>query len=312
MPENNTYKPNWIKDALLLILCILMGAAFSGLISFVLNSLGIQSIGISVDKITREGAFTHLHLSLLLSHLGTFIIPALVFLYFKRRVDDNYYTPRTDYQGFFPLLVSVIIIITSVALVQYTYMWNKSLELPHWMVELEVQQEAIIEAILSKDTVSALMVNLAIIALLPSIGEELIFRSIVQGIAYRATRRPWLAILISAVIFSAFHMMFQGFVPRFILGVLLGFMFWISNNLWLPFLAHFFNNGIQVIAYYLFKKGLIETDITAQSTINWPWALLSLMLTILFCHLLLLFFGRRKQISWSDFFNKTSEEPKPN
>jgi membrane protease YdiL (CAAX protease family) len=105
-----------------------------------------------------------------------------------------------------------------------------------------------------------LMLNLVMIALIPALGEELLFRGIIQRIFTDWSKNVHAGIWISAALFSAMHMQFYGFIPRLLLGVLLGYMLVWSGSLWLPILAHFFNNASAVIAIFLYNRGSISMD----------------------------------------------------
>ncbi len=94
------------------------------------------------------------------------------------------------------------------------------------------------------------------IALLPAIGEELVFRGVVQKIFRQWSRNAHVAIWTTAVLFSAMHMQFYGFIPRMLLGAMLGYMLEWSGSLWLPMLAHFINNAGAVLLTYLFQHNL--------------------------------------------------------
>jgi len=96
--------------------------------------------------------------------------------------------------------------------------------------------------------------------LLPAFGEELFFRSALQGLFSR-TMNVKLAVWIAAIIFSAIHFQFYGFVPRMLLGAFFGYLLAWSENLWLPILAHFANNVLAVIFFYLKTNGYKVIDI---------------------------------------------------
>jgi len=89
------------------------------------------------------------------------------------------------------------------------------------------------------------------IAILPAIGEELLFRGVLQRIFANWTKNIHLGVWIAAILFSAMHMQFYGFLPRMMLGVLFGYLFVWSGSLLLPILCHFINNGSAVIYAYV-------------------------------------------------------------
>ena len=109
-----------------------------------------------------------------------------------------------------------------------------------------------------------------IIAILPGIGEELVFRGLLQPQLHRATGNAHIAIWISAILFSAIHMQFFGFVPRVLLGALFGYLYLWSGNLIIPMFAHFMNNGFSVLMLYLHQLGIVDIDIETTEAAPWP------------------------------------------
>jgi membrane protease YdiL (CAAX protease family) len=97
-------------------------------------------------------------------------------------------------------------------------------------------------------------------AVIPALGEELLFRGVIQRLFGELTQNRHTSIILTAVLFSALHMQFFGFVPRFMLGVAFGYLLLWSGNLWLPILAHFVNNAGAVVLSWLAAKGELPFD----------------------------------------------------
>jgi uncharacterized protein len=137
--------------------------------------------------------------------------------------------------------------------------WLSGVE--HWMRNAEDNATRLTEAFLKADKLSGLIFNLFMIAFLPAIGEELLFRGVIQKLFTSWTKNVHLGIWFSAFLFSALHFQFYGFVPRLILGVLFGYLLVWSGSLWLPIIAHFINNAAAVIAWFLVDKKLLSAEI---------------------------------------------------
>ena len=134
---------------------------------------------------------------------------------------------------------------------------------------------------LNVDTIGGLLLNMIVIALIPAIGEEMTFRGVLQQWLTRKMN-PHLAILLSAAIFSFIHFQFYGFLPRMFLGVLLGYMFYITGSLWTSILMHFLNNGTAVVLYYLNSKSVIDIDVEHFGAMKgWVVALSAVVTTAL-------------------------------
>jgi membrane protease YdiL (CAAX protease family) len=103
--------------------------------------------------------------------------------------------------------------------------------------------------------------NLLFVAVFAGVGEEFFFRGVLQRIFIRLLKNPVAGILVTAFVFSAIHFQFYGFIPRFILGVLLGMVYWYSGSLWPAILAHVVYDGFAVVAIY-FNPSLADQDVT--------------------------------------------------
>ena len=89
-------------------------------------------------------------------------------------------------------------------------------------------------------------------------------------------KNPHVAIWLAALIFSAIHMQFQGFLPRMLLGAILGYLYHWTGNLWVPIFAHLVNNGVQIVGQYFFQKGMIEINMEETIVdVNWPMTLIA-------------------------------------
>ncbi len=160
--------------------------------------------------------------------------------------------------------------------------WMSGVE--SWMKNAEENAEMLTKAFLKVDSVGGLFFNLFMVALLPAVGEELLFRGVIQRILTRWTRSYHWGIWIAAILFSALHMQFYGFVPRMLLGVLFGYLLVWSGSMWLPVLAHFINNAIAVIAYYFVDKKLLNPNIEeiGSTAGSYYMAVISLGLIVVF------------------------------
>lgn len=140
----------------------------------------------------------------------------------------------------------------------YTGGLNLEMHLPHWlsgvekwMAEKENNTDQVMNILMSPGTLRAMIFNLFMVAVLPAIGEELIFRGIFQKILSDLFKSGHAAIWVTAFLFSALHFQFFGFLPRFILGLVFGYLFFWSGTLWLPVMSHFLNNAVSVVVIYL-------------------------------------------------------------
>lgn len=202
-----------------------------------------------------------------LSHIGLFVVPSVVFAILVGR-RPFLYLKAASKPFWVSLGISVLIMIAALPLVNFLMEINLKLSLPAWMSGLEEwmrlaeeNAEVVTRMFLEVSSYKALLFNIFMIAVIPAIGEEFIFRGIVLRLFRQWTGSAHAAVWISALLFSAMHMQFFGFLPRLFLGLVLGYMFVWSRNIWVPVFAHFFNNAAAVIFYFMHHNGLINIDI---------------------------------------------------
>jgi hypothetical protein len=134
--------------------------------------------------------------------------------------------------------------------------------------ELEASYNKQVEVLSNIKGFGDYLLSLLIMALAPALFEETFFRGGMQQILQKWTRMPWLAILVTSLVFSAIHFSWYGFVPRFALGLVLGMIYYFSGSLWLSVTAHFFNNALVVTLIYVNSgKGKPVEEIMNES---WP------------------------------------------
>lgn len=164
--------------------------------------------------------------------------------------------------------------------------WLSGVE--NWMRNAEDKAAEITEAFLKVETAGGLAFNIFMIAFLPAIGEELLFRGVIQRIFTNWTRNYHWGIWISALLFSALHLQFYGFVPRMFLGVLFGYLLVISGSIWLPIIAHFINNGLAVIMMYLIDKQMLNPELEEIGSTTDSYYMAAISFMLIFAILLML------------------------
>lgn len=174
---------------------------------------------------------------------------------------------------FNPVLLIVVLAIMFLFLptVELLSNINQQIGLPHWlewMRKTEQDTEKMMDSMLDMKTVWDMLANTFLIAFVTAIVEELMFRGVLQTIMFKWTKNIHVAIWITAILFSAFHMEFYGFFVRTALGVIFGYLVAWSGSIWPAVWAHFLNNGIDVVMTYLFEHKLIRIDPNDQHVFN--------------------------------------------
>jgi uncharacterized protein len=166
-----------------------------------------------------------------------------------------------------PILLFFLLVFSLLPLINWLASINQAMHLPQsfagvekWIRDAESQAAVLTDKFLFAKSFGDVLLNVCIIALLPAIGEELFFRAMVQQYIIKAVKNVHWGVWIAAIFFSAFHLQFLGFLPRVLLGAVLGYLYVWSSNLWYPIVFHFFNNALMVVSYSLHKSGKLGVD----------------------------------------------------
>jgi uncharacterized protein len=216
--------------------------------------------------------------------LGAFLLPPFILSYLKNEkllVSTGLSAPP---KIFLAALVIPVMLFASPFIMSVLEL-NQKMSLPsglswleQYLKDSELQNENVLKRLLHMRTHFDFALNFLMVAVTPALCEEIFFRGCLQPILTTLYRNAHLGVIMSAMIFSFIHFQFYGFLPRMILGIMFGYLFLWTNNLWYPIIAHLLNNGAQVIFLYLHQKKIIQFDIeTAES----PAQLYVLISTIL-------------------------------
>jgi membrane protease YdiL (CAAX protease family) len=246
----------------------ILGLGF-GRVFFGINLSGLETM---MQDLTNPRNIAILKFFQTIQSIGVFILPPFIIAWFLSGNQAEYLQYRR-FPDLKSILIVTAIIFFSNPLINWLNEINSKLTLPEWMSAVEIwmqnsesQATKITEAFLSTNSVSTLLMNIMMIGVLPAVGEELLFRGVVQQLFKKVYGNAHAAIWISAAIFSALHLQFFGFLPRLVLGVMFGYMLEWSGTLWLPMIAHFVNNTTAIIAYFLTHKGIISNDLDKTGT----------------------------------------------
>lgn len=172
-------------------------------------------------------------------------------------------------------LLAILLLVFALPLEEWLGELNRRIPLWHWMTRSEQENDRQVEAFLKVHHPFDPVINILIMAAVPAICEEICFRGALQRIMIQICQRPLAGILVSAFLFSFFHFQFEGFLPRMFLGVLLGAAYWYSGSLWVPIIAHFFFNAIQIVL------AMYDPGIVAKSpSVPLVFVLLSLVIVV--------------------------------
>lgn len=227
-----------------------------------------------------------------LSSVMIFLLPALAFAVIADTEPLRWMGLRQSFSAL-QLGLVICIMVVSMPFIGLTGQWNEQIHLggrlhglETWIRNTEKLAEQQTRILLTTHNVADYLVNILMVAVLPGICEEAFFRGALQNLLVRWTGRISVGILLTAFIFSFLHFQFLGFLPRFILGLMLGYVYAYSGSLWMAMIGHFVNNGVDVTLMYFYQLGWIHTDPMGNSQVT-PWVgLLSGAIVVLLLFLL--------------------------
>ena len=268
-----------------LLLLGALGGMLIGLgILLVSPGLDLSSLQSNVESSEYLQAARIIQLS---SQIGLFIVPPLVYswLFYPKKRELLGFSPVTDYRIF---IYALALMFASLPFIHWLAEINQAVHLPEsmqfmeqWFKQKEVEAEKLTEIFLNVTSPSGFLLNLLMIGVIPAIGEELVFRSVLQKLLIKLFRNASIGIVVTSILFSLMHFQFYGFIPRVVLGLFLGFLFYWSGSILVPILMHLANNSSAVVVYYLHANDFIETPMKDFGGSSEPvYVVISFVLTI--------------------------------
>ena len=227
-------------------------------LSFTGFMLAIFIISLSIDIAQMWESPREMRMALMIQSVCLFILPSLAFASLCQADTKAYLRTNTDRSPLF-LLFSILLIVVIQPFIDLVGHYNQQLILPesmasieNWMRDGEESAAKTVKLLFSDKTIAGFIFNLLVIAVVAGLAEELVFRGCLQQVMQKILKNHHIAVWITAFIFSAIHFQFYGFLPRVLLGALLGYLFLWSGNIWVPIIVHTVNNAIGVIIAYLY------------------------------------------------------------
>lgn len=232
--------------------------------------------------------------------IGLGLLPSLFWFSTERKGISSWFVGKKVYV--IMLITTLVMTIAFMATNSIFIDWNAHLHFPEsmkgfedWARTYEDRAEELTKYMTQFSSTGEFLFAFFVIAILPAFGEELVFRGMLQPQLFRATKNIHVAIWASAILFSAFHLQFFGFVPRMLLGALFGYLYYWSGNLLMPMFAHFVNNGFSVLMLYLNQKGVVDIDMESTETAPWPAVLIFTLIAIVSLYYFKNFFDQKRE-----------------
>ncbi len=231
----------------------------------------------------------------MLASLFSFLLPAFVFSKLKDKQILMYANANIGFNPIF-LIIIPLLLLTFYPIIDASFFINKTMPWNNFLKEYQGDYKSIVDGLLKDQSVFVFVLNFLTIALLPAICEEWIFRGTLQKVLSESLNIH-VAVFMAAIFFSFIHFEFSGFLPRILLGMFLGYLFYYSGSLWTSIFAHAVNNGSQVIIMYLSNAGIYKIDLdNPEMPKIWELIVYSIVFVVL----------------WSVFYHFTQKRKKSN
>jgi len=217
---------------------------------------------------------------------GLFIIPPIMLGYLFERNSWSYLHAGSTGKVALYIIVFILMFVC-LPFINWLVDINAMMKLPaflegieNWMKSAEEQAGKLTDTFLSGKSFPNFLFNIFMIGILPAVGEEFMFRGLLQKLLRDWFKNIHIAIFITGFLFGVMHLQFYGLLPRMILGVIFGYLFYWSGTIWVPVFAHFVNNSGAIIISYLANLGIISQKYQDfGSTHNVLLILLSLLMS---------------------------------
>jgi uncharacterized protein len=297
MQENLVSNKSPLLSVILIFVVVFIGFVFIGPFIGLGVASGFYDGNLLMDlqaKKTDPSLFFPLMITQgITSLIGLIVLPIVYLKFIEHKPFAPFFKTEADLLKSVGLIVGIglsfLIAISPIA------EWNMKFVFPEFLQEFgnwaRAQEDTLAEMtklLTHFNSPADYAIGMLVIAILPGIGEELVFRGFIQNELFRSNKNIHLAIWTSAILFSAIHMQFFGFVPRVLLGALFGYLYYWSGNLAIPMIAHFFHNGFTLTMLYLYQLGSIDINIDTEESA--PWSLVALGMVFTFT---LLYFFRK-------------------
>lgn len=274
---------------LAIIVAVVIGALIGSACLLGLAILGGAEINTQEDifnSLSDPNLRPYLKAGIGINHFFTFSFSALLFaLWINRgRWLSYFWTKKTD---FILLILFTFLLFCAYPMIGAAAMLLEYIPLPEWANSMDESSIDALMKVLKMNNIFDLFVNLLVIAVLPAIGEELLFRGVIQRELHKTIKNPHIAILIAAIIFSAVHLQVQGFLPKMIIGLILGYAYYFTKSLWIPIILHFLNNGVNTVVLYFSADALENMDLEEATEPSLAYIVVGVIISSFLCYLII-------------------------
>ena len=268
----------------MVVFLMILGMIVTGVVVILAYQIPMDEVATFISDYSNQDNITGLGIINAGTQVFGFLLASILFLVFFGKKSAN---------GFWLKFTGAIILLSPIVMILANPIIGLSMEFNNFLIPegswlesifkpLEDQAAEATQAFLQMPDLGSLFRNILLIALIPAISEEFVFRGVVQSQIAKWSKNEHLGVWISAFIFSAIHLQFYGFLPRMLMGALLGYLLIWTGSIWAPILAHFTNNAVAVLsAYYVQHQPGLTEEMLEEKTNTVPLILFGISLFIL-------------------------------
>ena len=253
---------------------ILIATVICGAMISLLGALLVSSVmGIKVEQISAltanspEKVIIANKIIQLISSLGIFLIPAIVLPLILFRSGPGRYMGLKHQAPLMQFLLALLAFFALMPVLEWTIHINQNMVLPSFLKGLETQIKGtedklkeVTDIFMKMPTFGSFIFTAICIAVVPAVAEEFFFRGFLQTTIFRWTKKINFSIILTGFIFSFIHFQFYGFLPRMLLGIFLGYIFYWTGDLKASMFIHFTNNFLSVLVFYISQNKHVDMD----------------------------------------------------
>lgn len=268
--KNKPFSHHLLALLFLMIAGTFMAGLTGRMLVYLLYGIDIAIEG-SMDDINDLQVQSAYRLLLPVNHAGMLILPVLIWAWLCG--GNRKETLCLHKSVFFkPALLGILIFVLSMPMANLFLELNMRLPLPAqfgFLAEINIENNKLSEALVYDTSFIVFIQNVFVFALVPAVSEELMFRAFLQYKFTTIFKNSHTAVITAAAAFSFFHMEVFYFLPRFFLGILLGYLFLFSGNIKYSMWAHFINNLLSLFLAWMVTKKYISPAVESFGTHNY-------------------------------------------
>jgi len=246
----------WFFQLVQFIILILVLASFFvfAMTPLVLNGMKVSAEDImGLNEHSSRNVINAALIVQLLTSVGIFLLPALLFGYFTHPAPARYLglvKPGKQMHW----VLAPLAMLSAAPLLLFLAELMSHLDFGTAVKQAQEQNDQMMKGMLSMNSGSQLVASLFVMAVLPGLSEELFFRGILMRFAAKRSRTATFPLLLSAVLFALMHSNPYGMLSIFLAGALLGAIYYLTGSLWCSMIAHACYNGLQILLTYASGK----------------------------------------------------------